>query len=107
VCGGRDYRDFARLCVLLDLLGPRVLIEGDAAGADRLAGRWGLNRGDVELLVFPADWQLHGKAAGHIRNAQMLREGKPDMVLAFPGGRGTANMVKQARAAAVPVIEVH
>lgn len=46
-----------------------------------------------------ADWKKHGKAAGPIRNGIMLRDGKPDMVVAFPGGRGTANMVDQARLA--------
>jgi hypothetical protein len=107
VCGPRGFRDFARLCAWLDLLAPTVLIHGDAVGADRLAGRWGANRAGVEVLVFPANWEQFGKAAGHLRNARMLREGLPDMVLPCPnGGPGTRNMVKQARLAGVPVLEV-
>lgn len=50
--------------------------------------------------------RLEGKAAGPIRNQRMLDDGKPDRVLAFPGGRGTANMVKLAKAAGVPVHEI-
>jgi ABC-type sugar transport system substrate-binding protein len=36
----------------------------------------------------------------------MLDEGKPDIVVAFPGGTGTADMVRRARKAGVVVIEV-
>jgi hypothetical protein len=36
----------------------------------------------------------------------MLMEGKPDLVVAFPGGRGTANMIEQARKAGVEVLEI-
>jgi UDP-N-acetylmuramoylalanine-D-glutamate ligase len=58
------------------------------------------------LEVYPADWKLHGKSAGHIRNQQMLDESKPDIVIAFPGGRGTANMIKRAKKAGVEVFQV-
>ena len=63
------------------------------------------------MRIFPADWIRHGRAAGPIRNEQMLREGCPDLVVAFhddPGlGRGTADMVRRALAAGVPVRFVH
>jgi predicted Rossmann-fold nucleotide-binding protein len=35
----------------------------------------------------------------------MLAEGRPDAVIAFPGGKGTADMVRKARAAGLPVVE--
>jgi UDP-N-acetylmuramoylalanine-D-glutamate ligase len=54
----------------------------------------------------PADCETHGRSADPIRNRRTLDEGKPDLVVAFPGGRGTAHMVSQARAAGVRVIEV-
>jgi hypothetical protein len=82
-----------------------VLIEGDAKGADKLAGRWAEDNG-VPRLTFPADWDTHGKAAGSIRNQQMLDEGKPTLVIAFPGGRGTKDMVRRAKKAGLPVYEV-
>lgn len=106
VCGGRDFSDTARAYRVLDKLhrthGVEVVIEGHARGADRIAGYWARRNG-IDNLKFPADWDTHGKAAGAIRNQQMLDEGKPDLVLAFPGGRGTADMVQRARAAGIPV----
>ena len=43
------------------------------------------------------------KSAGHIRNQVMLDKGKPDVVVAFPGGRGTADMVRRAEGAGIEV----
>lgn len=54
---------------------------------------------------FPADWRKYGKSAGPLRNQQMIDEGKPDLVVAFPGGTGTADMVRRAKAAGIRVIE--
>jgi hypothetical protein len=82
-----------------------AVIHGDAVGADRFAGEWARLR-SIEEIPFPPDWATHGRAAGPIRNKQMLDEGRPDLVVAFPGGRGTANMVMQAMATGVPVHEV-
>lgn len=109
VCGGRDFDDFDAVNEELTWLSGShsidVLIHGGSRGADSLAGEWAkLSRIPVE--VYRADWQQLGKAAGPIRNRRMLSEGRPDMVLAFPGGRGTADMIDQARAAGVTVIEV-
>ena len=105
VCGGRDYDDWGRMCEVLDGVKMSVLIEGCAAGADTLANRYAREHG-IHIEHHPADWNKYGKAAGPIRNRQMLVEGKPDLVIAFPGGRGTANMVEQARNAGVPVQKV-
>lgn len=80
------------------------LIEGGALGADRLARRWAYTVGGITVETFPADWGAHGKAAGPIRNQRMIDEGKPDVVLAFPGGRGTADMIRRAEAAGIRVI---
>jgi hypothetical protein len=55
-----------------------------------------------ETLSF---WNKCGIGAGYFRNVQMLEEGKPDLVVAFLGGKGTAMMVKIARAAGVEVRE--
>lgn len=80
-----------------------VLIHGAARGADQLAGEWAKSRG-VSLDVYPADWDKHGRSAGPIRNGRMLVDGKPDMVIAFPGGKGTADMVRQARRAGIATV---
>lgn len=105
VCGGRDFLDGEFVGIVLTRIHKEtpitLLIQGGAMGADSLAREWA--RGAmVPNRTYEADWLKHGKAAGPIRNLQMLTDGKPDMVVAFPGGRGTANMVDQARLAGVP-----
>jgi hypothetical protein len=114
VCGSRTWTDRARLWQVIDQLvrehsdGQVVtVIEGDARGADRLAGQLARERG-WRLERYPADWTRQGRAAGFRRNARMLRQGRPDLVVAFTVGplqqsRGTADMVRRARAAGVPV----
>lgn len=108
VCGGRDFDDKRGLEDALDRLHAKVnvtkIISGAANGADRMATNWAWTRG-IAWQEFPADWDNHGKAAGPIRNQQMLDEGKPDGVVAFPGGKGTADMIKRAYAAGVTVWE--
>ena len=88
---------------------PHCLIAGAARGADSLAAsvirEWIIKWGGWQLASFPADWDKHGKAAGPIRNAQMLKEGKPDICLAFPlpGSIGTWDMIRKANAAGIEV----
>lgn len=117
VCGGRDYRDVETAFSVLDEIHQAedvlLVVEGAAPGADLLAEDWAKAR-QIPYLGVPAPWMIHRKAAGPIRNGQMLdtrKLGLPfrvpiSMVVAFPGGPGTANMVKQARAARVEVYEV-
>lgn len=98
VCGGRDFNDQAFVDSVLDEQAPTEICHGAARGADTLAGKWATKR-NVPCRVFPADWQRDGNAAGPLRNAEMLREFKPDTIIAFPGGRGTADMVRRAKRA--------
>lgn len=125
VCGGRDYGDVVTIRRELEEFTwahrheDVTVVHGDAPGADRHAG------GQAKLLQlpvdeFPADW--HGPcrpecyhrprkagekcpAAGVYRNQEMLDAGA-DLVIAFPGGRGTADMVSRARETGVEVYEV-
>ncbi len=106
VCGGRDYGNWGYLYATLNdidsIYGITEIIHGGATGADKLAGRY------AELTtkackVFSADWNKHGKKAGYLRNKQMLEEGQPDLVVAFPGGKGTQNMIDIAKKAGVEV----
>ena len=107
VCGGREYTNYQRVGYALDLLlaskGPFALIHGDARGADRTAAQWARINRLEEISAYPAEWDAHGKAAGAIRNQRMLDDGKPDAAVAFPGGTGTADMVRRLRAASIPV----
>lgn len=102
VCGGRHYHDEARVYATLDRLKPKTIIEGGATGADLLAQAWAIDN-EVDCETYFAEWKKHGRAAGAIRNARMLSEGKPDLVVAFPGGKGTADMVRRAQVAGIKV----
>ena len=106
VCGGRDFSDRNHLFQVLDDIHHdhpiTLIIPGAARGADSLAGEWARSR-DVALDVYPADWDRFGRSAGFRRNAQMLAEGTPDLVIPFPGGRGTNMMTDLAMRQAVPV----
>lgn len=108
-CGGRDFNDASYVDYVLDYanqkFGVACLIHGGARGADTLAARWA-KRAGIPTEAYPADWVRLGRAAGHIRNQHMLASGKPEVVIAFPGGPGTADMVRRARAAGLTVHEV-
>lgn len=105
VCGGRDF-DQSKVVgrTLAGLEGVSLIISGGAPGADRAAENWACHN-KVPFCVFPANWRFDGRAAGPKRNQAMIDHGKPDLVVAFPGGRGTADMVARAKAAAVRIIE--
>jgi hypothetical protein len=131
VCGGRDYTDrdhiHNTLCKIDAGRGPiTCVIHGCATGADNEGMIWAqmmdsLGR-SIKHAPFKAAWAdlshpdavirrrrdgtLYDAVAGHRRNQRMLDEGKPDLVVAFPGGRGTADMVRRAKAAGVEVIEI-
>lgn len=109
VCGGRDLDDkefiFSTLDALDKEVGIHYVITGGARGADYWANCWASHH-KKEVSVFPAQWEKFGKGAGIIRNKQMLDYGQPEMIVAFPGGRGTADMVKRAKKAEVEVREI-
>lgn len=106
VCGGRDFDDWGLLDYILSETDKNCpiseIIHGDAKGADFLARVWARWKGITEVR-FPANWNEHGRSAGPIRNKQMLDVGMPQIVIAFPGGNGTQDMVQQSIKAGVTV----
>lgn len=104
VCGGRNYDRWSTVQKTLAEIKPDVIIQGGAGGADALAARWADVNG-VPLVTYPALWR-QGRKAGPIRNAFMLADSRADLVVAFPGGNGTDDMVKKAEAAGVQVRRV-
>jgi YspA, cpYpsA-related SLOG family len=122
VCGGRDFanpdaklpaevaEDIALMASVLYPIAQSehgaeiILVHGFAKGADTLAAEmwegWG-----CPTEGHRADWRQYGKAAGPIRNQEMLDTGI-DEVIAFPGGKGTADMVRRAEKAGVPVRKI-
>ena len=107
VCGGRDYADRQFVYDVLDAFSLETkvstLVAGGARGADSLAADWAESRG-VSTEIYPAEWDLHGRDAGRIRNHKMLKSGV-DAVIFFPGGRGTQHMVNIAKIRGVRVID--
>lgn len=109
VCGGRDFGNFPILCRVLDGLhqkyGFTALIQGGARGADSLALHWA-RKNHVPSETFYANWTAEGHRAGPKRNQFMIDAGKPNLVVAFPGAAGTADLVRRAKAAKIPVLEI-
>lgn len=110
VCGGRDWDDPDLVERTLNkwnaARGPfERLMHGGARGVDRMAGKWARDNGVLEWDFLP-EWHRADAPDGKMRNQRMIAEGAPDLVIAFPGGLGTADMVEQARGAGIEVIEV-
>lgn len=114
VCGSREFNNEEFLFEVLDNIHRETIvtdiIDGAAKGADSLGFKWAtLRRREDDRFIrtwrFPADWKKFGKAAGSRRNQQMLDEGKPDLVVAFPlpGSVGTWDMVNRAEKAGIEV----
>lgn len=126
VCGGRRFGDrqdvFRRLDELARDHGPLTVIQSGGIGADEIARDWWATAPDETNLITElaswddlsepdaairrrADGSEYDALAGPRRNRRMLMH-RPDLVLAFEGGKGTADMVRQARQAGVRVVEV-
>lgn len=114
VTGGRDYDDTN---VIAEALGNysslgTILLNGGAKGADFYARRYWHQVAELPYVTMPAPWHRVGKPAGQLRNMAMVAGnsiapyGKlvPDVVLAFPGGKGTAGAVKAAVKAGIEVV---
>lgn len=111
VTGGRDYPHLDSVAVALDHLhrarGIVRLAHGDARGVDKAAGAWAQAHGVTEprYTVTDREWRELGKRAGVLRNTRMLEAEQPDLLVAFPGGRGTADCMRSARSRGITVWE--
>lgn len=109
ITGGREYNNLTELYSVLDKLHSersfKYLVHGNARGADKMAHRWATDRG-VQPVSMEALWDYEGKTAGTKRNARMLLFAKPDLCVAFSGGRGTAHMMRLAYNNGVELIDV-
>jgi len=119
-CGDRNWTSYEIIRKELEKF-PKYteIIQGCANGADKILANIAKSIGiklisskDNDDIInnsgFPADWKKYGRAAGPIRNKQMLDEGKPDLVLAFhtdiEKSRGTKNMVEQSKKRGIKVV---
>jgi len=109
VTGGRNYQNYQVVEDILWMIDPHdplllVIIQGGQTGADSLAKTWA-EENAFQYETFKADWDKHGKAAGPIRNQEMIDVGA-DLVIAFPGGKGTADCMRRAKEAKIPILQV-
>lgn len=88
----------------LKIYNQPIILVGDASGVDYMT-KIVCNYIGISFIEYKADWDKHGKSAGPIRNQEMIDQ-EPDLVLAFPGGRGTADCVRRAKKAKIKVIEL-
>jgi hypothetical protein len=111
VTGSRAWKD--RLAIaqaLVEVINERglpitIVHGGNQRGADQIVDDIARSVGLMDVEVHPALWEKHGKAAGPIRNQEMVDAGA-DVCLAFPMGesRGTRDCMRRAEAAGIPVI---
>jgi hypothetical protein len=108
ICGDRHWTNEEAIeNYILSLPSDSTIIHGACRGADTIAHKMALKHG-LKVYEFPAEWGLHGFAAGPIRNRKMLEQGDPEVVVAFHDNleksKGTKDMIRQAENAGVPVI---
>jgi len=105
VCGGRNYNDKEKVSEVLNYLhehkGMTIIICGGCSGADDLAERWA-NANGVHCASVKARWTKYGNAAGPVRNMVMASL-MPNICIAFPGGKGTENMIGICEVNGIPV----
>lgn len=97
IVGSRDYPDLAEVRACVETL-PRdsIIVSGGARGVDSAAAQAARDLG-MEVIEYLPDWDLHGKAAGFIRNKYIIDNA--DHVIAFhcKGSRGTQHSIDLAR----------
>lgn len=102
VTGGRNYSNKPRVWQVLDAaiirLGMTSGVDGGAPGWDLFSRQWAESRG-IPWKTVKAEWHKYGPAAGPIRNGRILREERPNIVIAGPGNDGTQNMIDQTNEA--------
>ena len=126
VCGGRDFDNYQfirdKLIDYIESFGDKyktekdqygnylykdvTILTGGAKGADQCGSDFAVEN-FIHFIEINADWEFYGRSAGPIRNQKMLDEHEVNVVMAFPGGRGTIDMVSRARKAGVNVLQYH
>lgn len=108
ICGGRNFNDKNLLVFTLNkyiIKEINLVATGGATGADTLGIEWALSQ-EINCRIYPAKWNLYGRSAGPKRNYEMFHDFKPDYLVAFPGGKGTHNMISIAKTDPTCQIEI-
>lgn len=96
--------DFIQECLYNFNIWPKEVVSGGAMGVDSSAEVFALHA--TKFKLFKAEWDKHGKGAGHIRNAEMAKYGDALLLIWDGESRGSANMKKQMEKLGKPVYEV-
>lgn len=100
IAGGRDFRNYSLLSATLNeiIKDPKetIIVSGGANGADTLGEAYA-KENNIDLMIFPADWDTYGRSAGYIRNAEMAKFS--DILIAFwdQESSGTKHMIQLAK----------
>jgi len=109
ICAGRHYADTRHCRQVLEafqrLHEVRVLIHGGNQFLGSEIEVWARELG-ADIVRYPPNWQLHGKLAESLRNNFMLKDSRPDIVIALPGGEDTEELVNRSKAAGIPTLSV-
>ena len=112
VSGSRYYSNERKFFEKMDKYdkkyGPfETIVQGEARGADELARQWAESR-KRKVIGYKANWSKYGRAAGSLRNSQMLNQTSATILLSFPlqDSVGTWDMVRKARIHDLKVIVV-
>lgn len=108
VTGGRDYKDREKVFKVLNYLNPDFVRVGDCpTGVDAFVEEWLDDSGRFPMYrCYVAKWDAHGKAAGPLRNIEMIQDNLDSIVIAFPGGKGTLNCMTEAKKRGLIVLKV-
>lgn len=96
VVGSREFNDYELMNEVLSKLDIEIIISGGARGADFLAEKYA-KKNNIDLKVFPAEWEKYGKSAGFKRNHLIVNAS--DMIVAFRvnKSRGTTHTIEVAK----------
>ena len=96
VIGSRGFNDYELVKKTLSKIQITLLISGGALGADTLGEKYAKDNG-IETKIFKPDWEKHGKAAGMLRNTDIINEA--ELVVAFWDGssKGTLDSINKAK----------
>lgn len=107
IAAGRHLQDAAlirRALMRAHAIRPiTVVIHGSSGRLGTIAEEWGRAQ-HLHVVRYPANWRAFGKRGGVIRNAFMLEDSRPDLVLALPGGSDTRDLIARVQCARVPII---
>lgn len=110
IVGSRIFDDYKLLEKTMDSFVikhgiPNLVVSGGAKGADTLGELWAKKNG-IKTLIFKPEWKKHGKAAGIIRNGDIVNEATHMVAFVKGKSKGTKDSTSKAKKLGIPIIEV-